>query len=266
MPDMTRAYKPEEVARFEDAEIDCLPLTEDFLSAARLEKAGDRTGWVCGDYVFARALDQPWDYAWVVEPDLHFLNGAEKVISRLNGQDHDLIGTFIWPANLKWRWHDPLASLGLGMDVHAMSFPFVRMSRRLAEEVLSVRRRIADVRAEGQEVPNDESVVSSVAHASGCSILDLSKLMPDVFQYWSAVTRHNVADIAARENGERIVHSGRTPDEFHRYISAQLGDVMKGSGPARDRIMRSLESSSRDTVAQVLHEALSAVVETSQTT
>lgn len=256
VPDMSNGIDDGVLNGFVQSGMNFLPITEEFLVSAGLEKAGNRTGWVCGDYVFSRALEAEWDFAWIVEPDLYFINGSEKIISRLQNQSHDLIGTFIWPAHPKWVWHDPLDALDLGMKVYAMSFPFLRMSRTLVGDVLKARQKIATIRTESQKVPNDESVVASVAHSSDYAILDLSKLMPDTFKYWSTVTRHNIKDITAQETEERIVHSGQSEENFHQYINSQLDIALTGSVQARDRVLRSLESSSKETVVRVLSEVI----------
>ena len=82
-----------------DFPVAALPLTETFISENNLHLHGNRTGWLCGDYVVYRALELDWEYAWVVEPDVHFLNGAADILKRTQALEYDLLATHLWVAN-----------------------------------------------------------------------------------------------------------------------------------------------------------------------
>lgn len=246
VPDLLRDGATSELARFEEANIEALPITKDYLASAGLAEAEARTGWVCGDYVFYRALELDWDYAWVVEPDIYFLNGAEQILAELGQVKHDLIATSLRKEGPGWHWYQPLTDLDVGLEVHAMSFGMLRMSRDLAESSYGLRKTIAAKIQPGQRMPNDESVVSSLAHTKGYSILNIRKILADVFKYYSVMTRYNIDDISAGETEQRIVHSGRTPEKFDLYLSQQMKQALQGSTVSKERILNCLQGSSKE--------------------
>lgn len=77
-----------------------------------------------GVYVLYRVIDLDWDFAWIVEPDLYFLNGAERTLERLQQFDHDLVATHLWPSGEHWMWGRALLDVLPDLRPHAMAFPF----------------------------------------------------------------------------------------------------------------------------------------------
>lgn len=256
VPDLLRGNSLTELPKFEDAGIEVLPLTKEYLAEAGLKEAEARTGWVCGDYVFYRALDLDWDFAWVIESDVYFLNGAERILAELTQANHDLIGTGLRKASQGWHWYEPLVRLDLGMDVHAMSFPLVRMSRKLAESAYELRKVISSQIQSSQKMPNDESVISSLAHSGEYSILNIKEMFTDVFMFWDTVTRYNIDDISEGDAAQRIVHSGRSAQLFDKYLHEQMRQALKGSQLSKHRIMRCLETASQGTALRFVQSLL----------
>lgn len=246
VPDLLRENSLSELDKFKEAGIPALPITKDYLASAGLAEAEARTGWVCGDYVFYRALELEWDYAWIVETDVYFLNGAERILAELGQLHHDLVGTGLRKEGRGWHWYEPLAELDLGMEVHAMSFPLVRMSREFTKQAYELRKTIATKIQPGQRMPNDESVVSSLAHTRGFSTLNIRKILKDVFKYYNVMTRYNIDDLSEGETEQRIVHSGRTPEKFDLYLKQQMKHALQGNTVSKNRILNCLQGSSKE--------------------
>ena len=256
VPDLLRDNSHAEVQKFQEANIEVLPLTKEYLSNAGLKEAETRTGWVCGDYAFYRALEVDWEYAWVVEPDIYFLNGSDQILAELEQVSHDLIGTGFRKGSPNWHWYDPIDQLSLGMDVYAMSFPLVRMSRNFVESAYEFCRSISLKIQSSQRMPNDESVISSLAHAGQFSILNVKSLLSGVFKYWHTVTRYNIDDICESEPGQLIVHSGRSADQFDKYLHEQLKLALMGNNVAKERILNCLKYGSRRTAQRFVESLL----------
>lgn len=256
VPDLLRENSLSELAKFKESGIPVLPITKDYLAQADLAEAESRTGWVCGDYVFYRALELEWDYAWIVETDVYFLNGAERVLAELGQVHHDLVGTGFRKEGRGWHWYEPLADLDLGMEVHAMSFPLVRMSREFTKKAYDLRKTIATKMQPGQRMPNDESVVSTLAHSGEFSILNLRPLIGDVFKYWDTVTRYNIDDISEGDTAQRIVHSGRTAEQFDKYLRDQMRLALQGNKVSQHRILSCLNAASKDTSLRFIRSLL----------
>lgn len=256
VPDYLRKNASFDDKAFADAGITALPLTDEWIRSAQLKKAELRPGWVCGDYAFYRSFGIEWDYAWVMEPDVYFLNGAEDVLSGLNQVEHDLISTRTRKENQSWAWYEPLRALNLGLEVHAMGFPLVRISRRLAEHAYELRKDISLKLSETQVMPNDESVIASLAHSGDFSILDLLPWMQNTFKFWGTMTRYNVDDIAANETEKRIVHSGRRAAEFDKYLQDQLKEAKMGREVSSGRILQCLEHASSGSRMRFIEAAL----------
>lgn len=231
-------------------------LTEEFLRDYGLPFWNDRkrTGWACGDYVFYRALKFEWDYAWIVEPDVYFLNGAPSILAGMAELETDLITTNYWRSSDNWYWRKPLADVFPELDVHAMAFPLVRVSRRLAESSLKLRQHVTRVSKSGDRVPNDESVLATAAHSNGYSFLDLKKEYPHAFRYWSTVLKYPIDDVRQREKNPLILHSGLEEEEFLSYVLSLWGSVENGSSRERERLLKVLSTASVDTLRRIFAE------------
>ena len=197
---------------------DALVMTDDWVQGEGLHHARAEqtrgTGWLCGDYVFYRILELNWDYAWVVEPDVFFLNGGQRIFTDTASFTHDVIASNIGLAD-DWYWATPFNKLVPEMAPARIDFPLVRVSRKAAEKSLELRREISR-RLDGREVliPNDESVVGSTLFQNKLTFLDMADRWPELFQYWSTNAKFNVDDLAQLESSPLIVHSGKRVEEY----------------------------------------------------
>lgn len=227
VPDFTQVPESEHQQLAESFGMKVLPLTEAFIEESGLHyyEQRKRTGWACGDYVLYRALEESWDYAWVVEPDVYFLNGAEGVLNALSSVATGLIATHIWPAANDWMWRKQLQVFMPHQQIYAMAFPLLRVSRAVAEEAFALRQSITPQLDDKSKIPNDESIISTVAHIHELGTLDLKKMNRSMFRYWSTANRIPVNDIRQRETGQLIIHSGYEHREFLEHLG-ELWDAL----------------------------------------
>ena len=239
VPDRLHQEDVSELTEFDGLGVKVLPMNRGFLRSHRLHyyEEPERTGWACGDYVLYRALSEKWDYAWVIEPDVYFLNGALDVFARCEDLTHCLIATHLWPAAGNWMWRKQLQWFYPNDQIYAMAFPLLRASRTVVESGLSVRQSITEEMPKNARVPNDESIISSVAHWSGEGVLDLKSAAPDVFRYWSTAMRFPVRDIREASDSPLIVHSGLEPREFLAYLHELWNGVGEGWAKGRPKLL-----------------------------
>ncbi|MGP5344947.1 hypothetical protein [Corynebacterium casei] len=259
VPDCISLSSDERDEVCEEFEIPVLPLTLDFVEENGLHAQKTRTGWVCGDYVIYRALEEDWEYAWVIEPDVYFLNGAESIIDRLQKLDHDLLATHLWKAGDGWVWTPVLRDLLPDLKVHAMAFPFFRISRRVAVQALRLRQEITPLLSPAAKIPNDESVLATAAFNSHASMLDIRSLYEEHFHTWSTVTKASIEDIQQSRSEPLVVHSGQTREKFVNQMHSYWKGAMEGSDFCRTQLFRSLDTASKDTVISFLERALDSV-------
>lgn len=153
-----------EIAKeIENFKVPVLPMTKDFLEEQRLGYYGGRTGWRCGDYVAYRALAEDWDSAWIVEPDVAFLNGSERIFEDFEAISADLVCSQFRDTVEDWWWRKGMLDLMPELSVFGMEFPILRISRRLVLTSLDLRRKLDGRLAPKIQIPNDEAVVASAA-------------------------------------------------------------------------------------------------------
>lgn len=259
VPDLLQVRDSDHNSVIGSFEMDSLPITEEFIQTKRLHHYDkpDRTGWACGDYALYRALELEWDYAWIVEPDVYFLNGSEQLISKLESVDNDLIATHLWQADEKWMWYNPLHSLLPDQTIFAMAFPFLRASRDLIEKSLELRQSLTPDIEKGSSTPNDESILATTANMYNMSVLDLKVLMPGVFKYWSTALRYPINDIRLRESEPLVVHSGFEHREFLTHLVSLWNSLDQGWDNGRNKLLHSFSMASPKT-QQVFLEQISA--------
>lgn len=221
--------------------VETLPITREFVMDSALPSAGARTGWLCGDYVIYRGLDVEWEYAWVVEPDVCFLNGSSALLGELGQFQHDLIATNYAEAKPSWTWYPPLTSAMPDLNVHAITFPLIRASRVLAHNAMSLRREAESNRPPEQRIPNDESIVATAAFEGRHSVLDLRKLFPALFKYWTTTLKLPLEDIAQFETEPRVVHSAVYPDHFDRYLALLWKQMAEGNPDGKEKLLKLLD-------------------------
>lgn len=249
----------EEVERVcADFPIPALAITDDFVQSTGLHYApkGSKTGWLCGDYVLYRAFEREWDFAWVVEPDVFFLNGAEDYLKRLQLLDHDLLATRVWPTSRNWMWGKALDDVIPDLNLGAMSFPLLRCSRELAYEALNLRRRIADSSAGASLLPNDEVVVATAARSSGKRSINIMSLFEEEFRFFRTEVKKNVDDLQREHSEPLIVHSGRHQDEFMDFLHLYWRDAIQGNEARKQHFISALSSCSIETAVSFLSKHL----------
>lgn len=225
VPDRLSVADAGDDLKFREHGLTPLAITPEFIEEKGLHyyEERERTGWACGDYVFYRALEHEWDYAWVIEPDVYFINNSHKLIARWDTLPQGLIATHIWPAAGNWMWRKQLQWFLPHQQIYAMGFPLVRLSRSNAERCLEFRQGITSKLRPNTRIPNDESIVSTVAHRSEEGVLDLKQCHPEIFRYWSTAMRYPVLDLKEMHESPLVVHSGYE----HREFLAHLMDLWK---------------------------------------
>ena len=258
VPDCTGLDEERTAQRLAEFSVPALGITDTFITESGLHHAhsGARTGWLCGDYVFYRALELQWDYAWLVEPDLYFLNGAEDILRRLQKLEHDLIATHLWPSGPQWMWGEALLNSVPDIKPYAMAFPFCRLSRELVKESLSLRKKIADGYPGTGRLPNDEVVVASTAYDCGFSMLDVQSLYEEAFRFWGTITRVSIEDVQDSFDIPLIVHSGQKRDRLDPYLDRYLKGALEGSELYQSQLLKSLRTASKETILQFVSRAL----------
>ncbi len=246
VPDRLGQAFSEDDGIFEAKGVTPLPLTGEFLETSKLHyfEEKDRTGWACGDYVIYRALEYDWDYAWVVEPDVYFLNDSHRLIQRWDGLPQGLLATHIWPAAGNWMWRKQLQWFLPREQVYAMGFPLLRVSRSNAEKCLEFRQFITKNMPENARIPNDESIVATVSHRSGEGVLDLKQCHPEMFKFWSTAMRYPIADLRENETAPLIVHSGYEHGEFLNHLMDLWHSLDEGWVKGRNKLLEAFRVAS----------------------
>ncbi len=233
-----------------------LELDADFVKSSGLHFYLNKTGWMCGDYVIYKALELDWDFAWVIEPDVYFLNGAEDILSRLQVFDHDLLATHMWIAGDGWLGTGILKEIRPDLTVHAMAFPLLRISRRAAEWSLSLRRSITEKLDPGTKVPNDEAIVGTAVYNNSGTMLDIRRLYEEHFALWSTLDRVSIEDVSQQSTAPMIVHSGQRKEKFVKQMLGYWKGAVDGSDFCARQLGRSLGTASKQTLLELITDIL----------
>lgn len=234
-----------------DFPVPTVPITDAFVAERGLQLHHSRTGWICGDYVLYAALELSWDYVWLIEPDIYFLNGSLSIISALSQFEHGLITTHYRRAGDGWYWKAPLLNAAPEADVHAMAFGIMRLSRDLVEDSLTFRQQVSRNAIEGALLPNDESIVATTAYTGGYQVIDLRLLYPQLFKFWHTNVKYPVFELRQNEIEPRIVHSGLEREEFLEYTSRAWAALPGASAAKRRNLMTSLRNSSKEVLVDL---------------
>lgn len=262
VPDCTSRDSSGLIHQFESDHVRTLPITQEFLSSQGLSFAGHQTGWLCGDYVFLRAFEIDWDYAWIIEPDVYLFNGTESLFTTYANNNEDLLATGIKIAPTGWVWEKRLRDVGFDQDIYCMQFPLVRISRKLALEVLETRRSIGLILGENPSpfaVPNDESIVASLANQDEFSSLDLEQINPQWFQNWSTDIKILLSDVTDSKHPQ-IIHSGQNYDDYFAFIDWAISESLKGSKACQRKLLAHAAKASHETTNLILERLLNAVI------
>lgn len=211
--------------------LDVIAITDEKLDSLGLFHQRDNVGWACGDYCYYAALERQWDSLWLVEPDVGFFGDAGDIITKAHSSNADLIGVRIGDRDDDWAWHSRLKRVSNFTETKGVFFPLTRVSRKLAMKALDARQAmtanlLADPRS---RVPNDESVVATVAITAKMKTLDLKTLNPHAFEkfHWRPPLRW--ADIEA--TGETLIAHPVFEDEgYAKKVGAKLAEAMRGAG------------------------------------
>lgn len=226
-----------------------LALTDDFVVKEGLHFDIDNTGWVCGDYCLYRGLDLQWSHAWIVEPDVYLIGGADKILESLSLRRESLIATDYEAADQSWYWSKYSQDVLPGYPVYKILFPLVRVSREVALKGLELRRNITRnlLKESPSRVPNDEAIIGTAAFLTGAKCFDLRRELSQHFKYWSTTTRTPVADIVHQGIGPQFVHSGMTNEEFRARLSDLWLSHLAGHELNGLRVLKSLLTASEKT-------------------
>lgn len=172
------------VNELNNLDVELISTTKEWLEQNNLPYYPGKTGWICGDYVYYAALEFDWDYAWVIEPDIGFINGSEKLLAGEIQENYseDLLAGSLRPAAQSWYWRSKFLSVFPSYGtVGSMLFGITRASRSLILESLKLRKN-----APSFPSVNDESILATVALANQqFSYQDLGQIFPELFTYYS---------------------------------------------------------------------------------
>lgn len=236
-------------------------LTKANLDNLNLFHEREKIGWLCGDYGLYLALELNWEYAWIVETDVAIIGSAHETLRTVDASDSDLICTAYAKASKNWHPYERIKHLAPEIDVYSMSFPLERVSRRLAVECLQFRQSITQDLKDNPtlRVPNDESVVASIAHARNFSVTDIKEQFPEVFRHWYTTLRFPLPDVyTTTGEGHYIIHSAVGEHRFLYNIEFQWNRVLRGE----TSFEKSLKSSLELCTAETLDKALTRIHET----
>jgi hypothetical protein len=141
--------------------------------------------WYCGDYAayFACTEIPDYDYYFLVEYDVDFVDRSalllEGIINRLGfaGPDPvDFVGCQTWKGTSDGEWGRTVA--GVYPEVHMCLFPFIVLSKRAIEYLISERRAERQSRKPTDPVMFCEAFVPSALNAGGFRRADLNVLIP----------------------------------------------------------------------------------------
>ena len=194
-------------------------IDSDFIAAHGLHHRGNETGWACGDYSLYRALELDWTHAWLVEPDVFFTGEITPLIHEIDSSAADMIAPRVSKASSNWHWFTPLNSLFPDLPIYGMTLCFARFSRDLTLSAMQLRQSVTGRIISPNQVPNDESVLSSVAHRDNCNILELESKYPEHFKYWSTVTKFSPRGIAEQETTPQLIHGGLDPEGIVNWLA-----------------------------------------------
>lgn len=182
-----------------------LCLSDAFLKNNSLKKLKNKTGWVCGDYIFYAAQEffPGYDYYWVIDDDLFLNLNIDKFIDKANLIESDLMANSFGKSSNKWYWFHRLKEK-FPNEVYAMFFGIVRLSAK-AIDFLRIERasyfNIAD-----DLYPNDESFVASHLANNGYVCINMRTKFGELNPYFSLNNPVLYEEVLSPEFAEKIIH------------------------------------------------------------
>ena len=159
-----------------------------FLEESKLQYF-PKVGWQCGDYIlYGASKVLNYDYFWLVEPDLRFTLDVNELFSKLEKNDHDLIGIHFGYREPNWSWYPSMTDLYKD-KISGLYFPFLRISKNAVDFCLQKRieyKNIPSIKSlnfEGtgmiKEYANDEAFIATTLRNNRFSCISMNKLTDD---------------------------------------------------------------------------------------
>lgn len=198
-------------------------ITKDALSSLKLSYEDKRTGWKAGDYSYCLALTYDWDYMWLIEPDIFISEDNYELFRNIESRNVDLITSIYDEQGDDWYWSHVIRQVTSFKSVFCAFFPLTRLSRKLAEKVYLERKKISSKLSYDRNLslPNDESVVGSVAHFNKMSTLVLKDEYSEQFKDFNWNVNYSYDDISSKSG---IYHS---VDKQQKKLLIRLQDFLK---------------------------------------
>lgn len=202
--------------------VDILEITHSWITSQNLPYYGKKTGWVCGDYAYYIALAYDWDYAWLLEPDVGLLNGAEMLFKDwAKNHPEDLIAGRLAVSDSSWYWKQAFSKVYPEISqVGSMLFCISRASRKIIESALRLRQ----LAAQNSTAVNDESILASTAFNSPkFDYANLSEIYPEVFKYYTYKQIFPPQKYLNEEYSQPLIaHKVISEDNFLKYVEQTI--------------------------------------------
>lgn len=206
-------------------DLNVIYMTNDLLKDLGLFYHDKRIGWKAGDYGYYLSLKFSWDYMWLVEPDVFISKDMDKIFHELDSESLDLITTKYGERNTSWPWTNRLRNTTNFYRIFWCFFPLTRVSRSLVEKSFIIRQEISKNIESNPKLmlPNDESVIGTVAHWSGAKILSLKDIYPKEFDNFSFQIRNSYQDVQTKSG---VFHPVDSEYEFEKRVFKELSHAL----------------------------------------
>lgn len=234
---------------------DHFPIDDAFIQREGLHKFAGMTGWLCGDYALYRALERnEWEFAWLMEPDLVFLNGSLSIIEEVDQSSVDLIGYYHRSMDPNWWWYRRIIDYFPEENISMVAFPLVRASRRLVQEALKMRQAFTPCVENGALAPNDESILATVAARPHFTTRSLKNEYDEAFRYWATNVKFSLAGLERSESSPQIVHSAARTENLIRWM-LQMWDGLRTGNKAKGAwLAKAAEVATQDELRQFVQQ------------
>lgn len=176
-----------------------LYLSVNFLAQENL-KFFKKCGWQCGDYILyaARKFFPDYDFYWLVDDDLVFNCNFDDFIYETNKFDEDLISYSFSERDFTWDWTKSLNGYRK-YKIYGMLFCILRMSAKAIDFLKKSRVEYnlefdLNSRKNLNEYANDEVFTATLLKNNNYSIIDICKIVPELFDMHFTLTRPILID------------------------------------------------------------------------
>ncbi|MDG6189517.1 hypothetical protein [Lactococcus formosensis] len=220
-------------------------MTNEILNELGLYYDDPRIGWLAGDYSYYLLLKYKWDYMWLIEPDVYISPELYSLIRDIDMENEvDLIGAYYGERDSKWAWTNRLKQSTRFNKVFWVFFPFTRLSRGLVNHALKVRQEITEtVKEKDLKLPNDESVIGTVANWKNMTTLSLKNKYPKEMKYFNLRIRYSFTDV---QNKIGVFHPVDSIEKYDEKILAELNKSLKNTP-----VKHSLDFASNETKLRI---------------